>query len=84
MDIRELAVDYGPNGLDPLIAKQADEYGRRSWQMEWEPVLSSVLGEQWTEELQVTLQQALFDHKYNSILQSQHTKAEKAKVGKRW
>jgi len=84
MDIRELAVDLGPSGLDPLIAKQADEYGRRSWQMEWEPVLSVTLGDIWTEELQVELQQALFEHKYTSLLTSQTTKAEKAKVGKRW
>ena len=84
MDIRELAVDMGPSGLDPLIAKQADEYGRRSWQMEWEPVLSQALGDQWTEELQVELQQALFEHKYTSLMNSANTKAEKAKVGKRW
>lgn len=84
MDIRELAVDLGPNGLDPLVSKQADEYGRRSWQMEWEPVLSKVLGDAWTEDLQVELQQALFEHKYTSLLSSQLAKAEKAKIGKRW
>ena len=84
MDIRELAVDLGPSGLDPIIAKQADEYGRRSWSMEWEPVLSVALGDTWTVELQAELQQALFEHKYSSLMNSQVTKAEKAKVGKRW
>jgi hypothetical protein len=52
--------------------------------MEWEPVLSVALGDQWTEELQVELQQALFEHKYTSLMNSANTKAEKAKVGKRW
>ena len=84
MNIMELAVDLGQDGLDPIIAKQADEYGRRSWSMEWEPVLSVALGDQWTDELQAQLQTMLFEHKYKALLTSSTTKAEKAKVGKRW
>lgn len=84
MDVSKLAVDLGPGGLDPITEKQADEYGRRSWQMDFEPVLNKVLGEKFTEELQVALQQALFEHKYTVLIESQHKKAEKQKVGKRW
>lgn len=84
MDISTLAVDLGPGGLDPITEKQADEYGRRSWQMDFEPVLSKVLGDEFTEEMQVALQQALFEHKYTVLTESQAKKAEKQKVGKRW
>ena len=83
-NIEELAVDMGPNNLDPIIEKQADEYGRRSWSMDMEPVLKKVLGEALTDELESQLQDALFEHKYEVLVNSKEKKAEKAKKGKRW
>ena len=84
MNIEELAVDLGPSNLDPIVEKQADEYGRRSWSMDMEPVLTKVLGDLLTDELVSELQNALFTHKYEVIINSKDKKAEKQKQGKRW
>lgn len=84
MNIEELAVDLGPSNLDPIIEKQADEYGRRSWSMDMEPVLTKVLGDLLTDELVSELQNALFIHKYEVLINSKDKKAEKQKQGKRW
>lgn len=84
MDISDLAVDLGPNGLDPLIEKQADEYGRRAWQLDFVPVLNKVLGDEFTEELQVALQEAIFEHKYTILKDSKIKKVNNKKLGKRW
>lgn len=83
-NIEELAVDNGPTGLDPIIEKQADDYGRRTWSMDMEPVLTKVLGDTLTDELVAQIQEALFEHKYTVLTASKEKKAEKAKLGKRW
>ncbi len=84
MNIEELAVDNGPTGLDPIIEKQADDYGRRAWSMDMEPVLTKVLGDKLTDELIAELQSTLFEHKYMVLTTSKEKKTEKAKLGKRW
>lgn len=84
MDIKELAVDLGPDGLDPILEKKAFDYGRMSWQMEWEPILSEYFGDDWTDELQAELQQKLFQLKYQSLEKANADKQAKAKVGKIW
>jgi len=84
MDISSLAVDRGQHGLDPLVEKQADEFGRRAWTMDIEPILVQWLGRELADDEVAVLQQLVFEHKYNVLLNSAEKKAEKAKVGKRW
>jgi hypothetical protein len=84
MDISSLKVDLGTDGLDPIIEKQADQFGRTAWNMEFKPVLEKFFERELTIEEEAKLQNLLFEHKYSMLLQSQEKKAEKAKVGKRW
>lgn len=84
MDISTLAVDRGQHGLDAVLERQADEYGRRTWTMDMEPVLAQWLGRELTDEETASLQQLVFEHKYSMLSTSAEKKAKKAKVGKRW
>jgi len=84
MKVEDLAEDTGPTGLDPIIDKQSDEYGRRTWVMDMEPVLTKVLGDALTDELIQKIQEALFEHKYTMLMNSKSKKTENKKLGRRW
>lgn len=84
MNVSELEIDLGQHGLDPIIEKQADQYGRMSWQMEFQPVLSAWLGRDLTDEEIVELQTLIFENKYTSLLKSEEGKKQKRATGRRW
>lgn len=84
MDLEQLVKGLNPSGLDPELEKKADEYGRRTWQMDMAPVLEKVLGDVLTEDLVVELQQALFEHKYTVLLNSETKLKSRQSSGRRW
>jgi len=84
INLDEIAQGLNPSGIDPEIEKKADEYGRRAWTMDMQPVLSKVLGDQLTPELEAEFQNALYAHKVR-VLEASQIKSETNKsLGKRW
>lgn len=84
IDVDKIAAGLNPSGIDPEIERKADEYGRRSWTMDFAPVLTNVMGDDLTPELEAKLQQALFSHKVK-VLEASAERAETNKeLGKRW
>ena len=81
LDLDKIAAGVNPSGLDPEIEKKAEEYAKRSWQMDFKPVLEKVFAGE-NNALPIStiaeIQQTLFEHKYQVLLNSE-TKAEEAK-----
>lgn len=84
IDVDKIVAGLNPSGIDPEIERKADTYGRQAWKMDFEPVLSKVMGEEFTEEFQAKLQSALFAHKVAVIEASQNRALENKELGKRW
>ena len=80
LDLDKITAGLNPSGLDPEIEKKAEEYAKRSWQMDFKPVLEKVFTGD--DALPIStiaeIQQTLFEHKYQVLLNSE-TKAEEAK-----
>ena len=80
LDLDKIVAGVNPSGLDPEIEKKAEEYAKRSWQMDFKPVLEKVFAGD--DALPIStiaeIQQTLFEHKYQVLLNSE-TKAEEAK-----
>ena len=84
IDLDKIAAGVNPSGISPEIEKKADEYGRRAWTMDVQPILTKVLGDQLTPELEAEFQQALFNHKVAVLEASEDKKETLVKLGKRW
>jgi hypothetical protein len=84
MDVSSLKVDLGPDNLDPVIEKQADQFGRTAWQLEFKPVMEKFFDRDLTVEEEAKLQNLLFETKYNTLLTASTKRAERSKLGKRW
>jgi hypothetical protein len=88
LDLDKIAAGVNPSGLDPEIEKKAEEYAKRDWQMSIKPMLDAVFKPGTNDELPIQtiadLQNALFEHKYDVLLNADNKKAEAAKNNLRW
>ena len=74
-----------PSGLDPEIERLADEYARKTWVFDMEPVLKMLYPKDMDSEDFVALaQETLFQHKYKVLEESKLKKETNKKIGKRW
>ena len=86
LDLDKIAEGVNPSGLNPEIEKKAEEYAKRDWQMSIKPMLDKVFteGDALPVETIAQLQNALFENKYEVLLNSD-TKKEQAKANNlRW
>lgn len=86
LDLDKIAEGVNPSGLNPEIEKKAEEYAKRDWQMSIKPMLDKVFteGDALPIETIAQLQNALFENKYEVLLNSD-TKKEVAKANNlRW
>ena len=88
LDLDKIAEGVNPSGLNPEIEKKAEEYAKRDWQMSIKPMLDKVFVIGSNNELPIEtiaeLQNALFENKYEVLLNSD-TKKEQAKANNlRW
>ena len=86
LDLDKIAEGVNPSGLNPEIEKKAEEYAKRDWQMSIKPMLVKVFteGVALPVETIAQLQNALFENKYEVLLNSD-TKKEQAKANNlRW
>lgn len=86
LDLEKIAEGVNPSGLNPEIEKKAEEYAKRDWQMSIKPMLDKVFtgNDALPVETIAELQNALFDNKYEVLLNSD-TKKEVAKANNlRW
>lgn len=81
LDLDKIAEGVNPSGLNPEIEKKAEEYAKRDWQMSMKPVLDKVFtGDNALPiETVAEIQNAMFEHKYEVLLNS----AEKAETAKK-
>ena len=84
VDLDKIAAGLNPSGIDPVLEAKANEYGKRSWQMDFKPVLTAVFGEEWLVSNEVALQNALFAHKVSVLENLESKELERAATGKRW
>lgn len=84
VDLDKIAAGLNPSGIDPVLEAKANEYGKRSWQMDFKPVLVGVFGEEWLATHEVALQNALFSHKVSVLENLESKELERAATGKRW
>ena len=86
LDLDKIAEGVNPSGLNPEIEKKAEEYAKRDWQMSMKPVLDKVFAgrDELSIETIAELQNALFNHKYD-VLMNAEDKKETAKINNlRW
>ena len=87
IDLGKVAEGLNPSGLDPEIEKKAEEYAKRDWQMSVKPMLDKVFTGD-NNELPVgtiaELQNALFEHKYEVLMNSEEKKETAKKNKLRW
>lgn len=83
LDVDALKKGLNPSGLDPDLEIKANEYAKRSWQVDFEPVLSN-LG--LTQDLQLVaqIQDELFRVKYGYLEASQAKETSAKEAGLRW
>lgn len=84
VDLDAIAAGLNPSGIDPVLEAKANEYGKRSWQMDFRPVLETVFGAEWLESNSVALQNALFSHKVSVLENLENRSIELKASGKRW
>ena len=83
LDVEALKKGLNPNGLDPDLELKAEEYAKRSWMVDFEPVLTR-LG--LTQDLQLVaqLQNELFKVKYEYLEKAQAKDLSAKEAGLRW
>ena len=84
VDLDKIAAGLNPSGIDPVLEAKANEYGKRSWMMDFKPVLAAVFGDEWLIANEVALQNALFSHKVSVLENLESRELERAATGKRW
>lgn len=88
LDLEKIAEGVNPSGLNPEIEKKAEEYAKRDWQMSIKPMLDKVFVPGSNNALPVEtvaeLQNALFENKYEVLLNSDNKKEQAKKNNLRW
>ena len=83
LNVAELKKGLNPNGLDPDLELKAEEYAKRSWQLDFEPVLKRA-GLIQDLTLVAVVQDELFKLKYEYLEKSESTKQSAQEAGLRW
>ena len=88
LDLEKIAEGVNPSGLNPEIEKKAEEYAKRDWQMSIKPMLDKVFVPGSNDALPIEtiaeLQNALFENKYEVLLNSDTKKEQAKKNNLRW
>ena len=83
LDVEALKQGLNPSGLDPELESKAEDYAKRSWQVDFEPVLTR-LGLTQGLELVASLQDELFKLKYEYLLNNKNKETSAKEAGLRW
>lgn len=83
LDVEALKQGLNPSGLDPELESKAEDYAKRSWQVDFEPVLTR-LGLTQDLELVASLQDELFKLKYEYLLNNKNKENSAKEAGLRW
>lgn len=83
LDVEALRKGLNPTGLDPDLEIKAEDYAKRSWQVDFEPVLSR-LGLTQDLVLVASIQDELFKVKYDYLLNAQNRENSAKEAGLRW
>ena len=83
LDTEALKKGLNPTGLDPDLEIKANDYAKRSWQVDFEPVLRN-LGLTQDLELVASIQNELFNVKYSYLEASQQKEMSAKEAGLRW
>ena len=83
LDVESLKKGLNPSGLDPELESKAEDYAKRSWQVDFEPVLAR-LGLTQDLDLVASLQEELFKLKYEYLLNNKNKENSAKEAGLRW
>lgn len=83
LDVASLKAGLNPTGLDPDLEIKAEEYAKRSWQLEFEPVLSK-LGLLQDVNLVANIQNEIFNTKYAYLVNANDREIKAKEAGLRW
>lgn len=83
LDVEALKQGLNPSGLDPELESKAEDYAKRSWQVDFEPVLTR-LGLTQDLDLVASVQDELFKLKYEYLLNNKSKEASAKEAGLRW
>lgn len=83
LNVAELKAGLNPTGRDPDLELKAEEYAKRSWQLDFEPVLKRT-GLIQDLTLVAVIQDELFKLKYEYLEKSESTKQSAQEAGLRW
>lgn len=83
LDVEALKKGLNPTGLDPELEAKAEDYAKRSWQVDFEPVLTR-LGLTQDLDLVGAVQDELFKLKYEYLLNNKSKEASAKEAGLRW
>ena len=83
LDVEALKKGLNPNGLDPDLETKAEEYAKRSWMVDFEPVLTR-LGLTQDLPLVAQIQNELFKVKYDYLEKAQAKDLSAKEAGLRW
>ena len=83
LDVESLKKGLNPSGLDPELESKAEDYAKRSWQVDFEPVLVR-LGLTQDLDLVASLQEELFKLKYEYLLNNKNKENSAKEAGLRW